>query len=53
VHRRLAEFGPNTVSEEESSRWRTYLAKFWSPIPWLHEAAILTRSGATDMLEQR
>ncbi len=45
VHRRLAEFGPNTVSEEEPPRWRTYLAKFWSPIPWLLEAVILIEIG--------
>ncbi len=45
VHRRLAEFGPNTVSEEVQPRWRAYLAKFWSPIPWLLEAAILIEIG--------
>jgi H+-transporting ATPase len=41
ARRRLAAFGPNTVSEKETPRWRAYLAKFWSPIPWLLEAAIL------------
>ncbi len=41
VRQRLAELGPNAVSEEAPPRWRTYLAKFWSPIPWLLEAAMV------------
>ncbi len=45
ARRRLAEFGPNTVSEEVPPRWRAYLAKFWSPIPWLLEAAVLIEVG--------
>ncbi len=32
ARRRLAEYGPNAVSEAVPPRWRTYLAKFWSPI---------------------
>ena len=39
--RRLAEVGPNAVSEAEPSRWRSYVAKFWSPIAWLLEIAML------------
>ena len=41
ARRRLAEFGPNAVSDKAPPRWRSYLAKFWSPIPWLLEAALV------------
>jgi H+-transporting ATPase len=41
ANRRLDEFGPNTVSENTLPAWRRYVAKFWAPIPWLLEAAIV------------
>ena len=41
ARRRLAEFGPNTVGEKATPRWRTFVAKFWGPVPWLLEAAML------------
>ena len=41
ARRRLAEFGPNTVSEHAPSGPQVFLAKFWGPIPWMLEAAIL------------
>jgi H+-transporting ATPase len=41
ARRRLGEFGPNAVSEQAQARWRVFLAKFWSPVPWMLEAAIL------------
>jgi H+-transporting ATPase len=40
AQRRLAEFGLNTVAEETPSRWCVFLAKFWSPVPWMLEAMI-------------
>ncbi len=39
--RRLNEFGPNTVSEKVPPRWKILFAKFWGPIPWMLEAAII------------
>jgi H+-transporting ATPase len=41
ARRRLAEFSPNTVSEEVPPRWKVFLGKFWGPIPWMLEAAIV------------
>jgi len=41
ARRRLAEYGANTVSAAVPPRWRAYLAKFWSPIPWLLEVAMV------------
>jgi H+-transporting ATPase len=43
--RRLAELGPNAVTEEAPPRWRVFLAKFWGPIPWMLEAALLLELG--------
>jgi H+-transporting ATPase len=40
---RLADLGPNAVSEKAPSRLGTFLAKFWGPIPWMLEAAILVQ----------
>ncbi len=39
--RRRNEFGPNAVSERVPPRWRIFLVKFWAPIPWMLEAAII------------
>jgi H+-transporting ATPase len=41
ANRRLGEYGPNDVPEEIPSPWRVFATKFWSPIPWLLEAAIV------------
>ncbi len=49
--RRQREFGSNTVSEKEAPAWRLYLAKFWSPIPWLLEAAIVLQIGSGKYVE--
>ena len=34
AHRRLVVIGSNIVRDEALPRWRSYLAKFWSPIAW-------------------
>ncbi|MDE2490352.1 MAG: plasma-membrane proton-efflux P-type ATPase [Elusimicrobia bacterium] len=39
--RRLAQYGPNAVAPDESRPWRALLAKFWAPVPWMLEAAIV------------
>jgi H+-transporting ATPase len=38
---RAAEIGTNTISEKATPRWRAFAAKFWSPVPWMLEAALL------------
>jgi H+-transporting ATPase len=45
ARRRLGEVGPNAVVEKVPPRWRVFLAKLWSPIPWLLEIAILLQIG--------
>ena len=51
AQRRLAQFGPNTVSEAPAPRWRSLLAKFWSPIAWLLEAALVVEIGLGKYVE--
>ena len=51
ARRRLGEFGPNAVGEEAPKRWRVLLAKFWGPIPWMLEAAILLQLGLAEYVE--
>ena len=41
ARRRLEEFGRNAVAKDTRSLGRTLLAKFWAPVPWLLEAAIV------------
>ena len=38
---RLAQFGPNAVREEERHPLRQFFLRFWAPIPWLLEAAVI------------
>ena len=39
--RRLQQFGPNAIPEATVSMWRGALSKFWAPVPWMLEAAIV------------
>ena len=41
AQRLLAEYGPNAVSQEGEHRLRALLAKFWAPVPWMLEAAVV------------
>ncbi len=38
---RLEKFGPNTVPDTALRPFRRALAKFWAPVPWMLEAAIV------------
>jgi len=51
AQRRLAQFGPNSVAEKAISPWKTFLAKFWSPISWMLEAAILLQLALGERIE--
>jgi len=37
---RLRQFGANRVAEEPRHPLRSFLAKFWAPVPWMLEATI-------------
>src|SRR5580700_7239020 len=39
--RRLKQFGPNSVPDTTLNPLRMALEKFWAPVPWMLEAAIV------------
>jgi H+-transporting ATPase len=41
VKKRLAEFGPNSMPDTSSHPARRVIEKFWAPVPWMLEAAIV------------
>jgi H+-transporting ATPase len=38
---RLATSGPNEMPDTALAPWRRVLAKFWAPVPWMLEAAVI------------
>jgi len=48
---RLAAHGPNAVAEEPHSLWRSLFAKFWAPVPWLLEAAMMLQVALGEYVE--
>src|SRR3984957_19903981 len=38
---RLQESGPNEMPDTTVRPWRMALAKFWAPVPWMLEAAVI------------
>jgi H+-transporting ATPase len=41
ARRRLSVYGPNAIEEERESPLLEFLKRFWGPMPWLLEIAIL------------
>jgi len=41
AHRLLTKFGPNAMPDTSMHPLRMALAKFWAPVPWMLEAAIV------------
>ncbi|MFC0692299.1 HAD-IC family P-type ATPase [Paraburkholderia humisilvae] len=41
ARRRRAESGTNTLPDTSPSTWRMVLEKFWAPVPWMLEAAVI------------
>jgi H+-transporting ATPase len=41
AHRRLLEAGPNAMPDTASSPWRMAASRFWAPVPWMLELAVL------------
>jgi H+-transporting ATPase len=41
VTARLDEYGPNEIAEREEPLWHRVFRRFWGPIPWMIEVAVL------------
>jgi H+-transporting ATPase len=48
---RLEKFGPNTMPDSAVHPLRLALAKFWAPVPWMLEAAILLQVVLGDYIQ--
>ena len=51
ARQRLEKFGPNAVPDTAERPLRRALAKFWAPIPWMLEAAIVLEIGLGKYVE--
>jgi H+-transporting ATPase len=51
VRQRRQEYGCNSIPEPESALWRQALAKFWAPVPWMLETAILLQFMLREYIE--
>ena len=41
ARRRLGLHGPNVVPEATPGMWQRAISRFWAPVPWMLEAAIV------------
>jgi H+-transporting ATPase len=48
---RLAQFGPNATPDTASRPLRSALRRFWAPVPWMLEAAIVLQVALGDYTE--
>jgi len=49
--RLLAAVGPNAMPQERERPWRRLLGKFWAPVPWMLEAAIVLQLALGEFVE--
>lgn len=48
---RIGAFGPNTMPDTSAHPWRMALEKFWAPVPWMLEVAIVLQCALGKFLE--
>jgi H+-transporting ATPase len=48
---RLAKYGPNAMPDTTIPAWRMALAKFWAPVPWMLEAAIILQAALHEYVQ--
>ena len=41
AQKRLAQYGPNEITEKKTNLFLKFLTYFWGPIPWMIEAAVV------------
>jgi len=51
VRARFAKFGPNDTPDTAEQPWRMALAKFWAPVPWMLEAAVILQTVLHEYVE--
>jgi H+-transporting ATPase len=48
---RLQTFGPNSMPEADEALWRRAVVKFWAPVPWMLEAALVLQLALGEYIE--
>src|ERR1019366_1207665 len=48
---RRAKYGPNAMPDTTIRAWRMAVAKFWAPVPWMLEAAIILQTVLHEYVE--
>src|ERR1700733_4835972 len=48
---RLVKYGPNAIPDTAIRPWRMALAKFWAPVPWMLEAAVILQLALHEYVE--
>ena len=51
AHRRLSATGPNSLPDTAARPMQAALGKFWAPVPWLLEAAVVLQIALGDYVE--
>jgi len=41
AEKRLAQYGPNEITEKKTNEFLKFLTYFWGPIPWMIEIAVI------------
>ena len=47
----IGKYGPNAMPDTAIQPWRMALAKFWAPVPWMLEAAIILQAALHEYIE--
>ena len=48
---RLVKFGPNAMPDAAANPWRMALTRFWAPVPWMLELAVVVQLAIGDFVQ--
>jgi len=51
AEKRLAQYGPNEITEKKTNEFLKFLTYFWGPIPWMIEAAVILSAAVQHWLD--
>jgi H+-transporting ATPase len=51
ARRLLAEIGPNAMPDTAANLWRMALTRFWAPVPWMLELAVVVELVVGDLIQ--
>jgi len=51
AEKRLAQYGPNEITEKKTNQLLKFLSYFWGPIPWMIEVAVILSAAVQHWLD--